>query len=146
MLSQQEVDELLTMIKILKHNGPLEFPEPGKALKMDAVGEENNEKFIIDVNRKGQIKIRCTYQTRYGKSIILLRIDLVGGKHINPDGTIVECPHIHIYREGYEDRWAYPLKDVIDIQNSFDLIEVLLKFLEYNKIKNIPTEIGYSLF
>lgn len=145
MLSQQEADDLLAMVKFLKHKGPLEIPEPGKELKLNVVGESNNERFIIDINRKGQIKVRCTYQTRYRKSIILLRIDLVGGKHINPDGTIVECPHIHIYREGFEDRWAYPLNDILDVQNQFDLIEVLIKFLEYNNIRNIPDEINERL-
>jgi hypothetical protein len=61
------------------------------------------------------------------------------------EGSSVECPHIHIYREGFEDRWAYPLNDIMDIKDSFDLIEVLLKFLEYNNIRNIPDEINESL-
>lgn len=145
MLSQQEADVLLAMIKILMHRGPLKIPEPGNELKLEVVSESENERFIIDINRKGKLKVRCTYQTRYRKSIILLRIDLIGGKHMNPDGTIVECPHIHIYREGFEDRWAYPLNDIMDIKDSFDLIEVLLKFLEYNNIRNIPDEINESL-
>ena len=27
----------------------------------------------------------------------------------NPDGKEVASPHLHIYREGFGDKWAYPV-------------------------------------
>lgn len=64
---------------------------------------------------------------RYKNIQNLLRVDLEGPDHDNPDGTVVECPHIHIYKEGYGLSWAYPLQDEIDT-NPFDLISVLIDF------------------
>lgn len=66
-----------------------------------------------------------------------MRVDIDGPDHTNPDGEIVPCPHIHIYREGYEDRWAYALDKHIKT-SSLDLIEVLQGFLRYNNVINVP--------
>lgn len=65
----------------------------------------------------------------------LLRIDLDGPAHDNPDGTVVECPHIHIYKEGYNLSWAYPLQKVISTDTT-DLITVLIDFLKYTNVNN----------
>ena len=138
MLTQSEVEMLLSLIKVLSENKPIIFPNPGEAIQLEAISTSSNDKFLIDVNRKSQIKIsKCTYQTRYKRSTILLRVDIDGPDHTNPDGEVVPCPHIHIYREGYEDKWAYPLEQHIQT-NPLDLVEVLISFLRYNNINNIP--------
>lgn len=138
MLTQKEVDMLLSLIKVLAENKPITFPNPGEIIHLEAFSTSSSDKFLIDVNRKGQIKIsKCTYQTRYKRSTILLRVDIDGPEHTNPDGEVVPCPHIHIYREGYEDRWAYPLEQHIKT-DPFDLVEVLISFLRYNNINDIP--------
>ncbi|NEX77409.1 hypothetical protein G4Z05_00645 [Bacillus thermocopriae] len=137
MLSQKEADNLIAMLKELKSKQmKIPFPQPTKELRLDLESSMNKkEKFIIDINRKGQFNLlKCTFQTRYRNSIRLLRIDIEGPPHENPDGTIVECPHIHIYKEGYELKWAYPLSEIIQTQND-DLIDILIAFLEYNKVK-----------
>jgi hypothetical protein len=137
-LKQAEVDALLGLIKTLLAAGPLAFPEPGKYITLDAVSVAGHEKFLIDVNRKGVLKItKCTYQTRYMQTHILLRLDLDGPDHPNPDGTIVPCPHIHIYREGYGTSWAFSLPEHIT-SDSKDLVRVLIDFLRYNNIFSIP--------
>jgi hypothetical protein len=69
--------------------------------------------------------------------INLFRIDIEGPPHTNPDSTEVPCPHIHIYKEGYDDKWAYPLASEINT-NTDDLVQVLIDFLEYNNIHNPP--------
>lgn len=139
MLTQSDIDLLLNMIKKLKSNKKIDFPQSGEEIKLDVISTTTKDKFIIDINRKGYIKInRCTYQTRYQKSIVLLRLDVNGPPHTNPDGEVIPCPHLHIYREGYETRWAFPLQEKISVQEPNDLIEILIRFLEYNKIKNIP--------
>ncbi len=37
-----------------------------------------------------------------------MRLDLDGPPHRNPDGVEVPCPHLHVYREGFGDKWAMP--------------------------------------
>ncbi|KJU85379.1 prophage protein [Candidatus Magnetobacterium bavaricum] len=42
------------------------------------------------------------------RKIILLRLCFGGHPHRNPDDTEISSPHLHRYREGYADKWAYP--------------------------------------
>jgi len=72
---------------------------------------------------------------RYKNIQNLIRIDLEGPPHDNPDGTVVECPHIHIYKEGYDLTWAYPLDEKLQTDPS-DLITVLIDFLKYTNVNN----------
>lgn len=63
---------------------------------------------MLDVTR-AQIKLtKATYQNRARQAIILMRLDLDGPPHRNPDETEVPCPHLHVYREGFGDKWAMP--------------------------------------
>ncbi|RIV18829.1 hypothetical protein D2Q93_13645 [Alicyclobacillaceae bacterium I2511] len=138
MLSDQDAKELLDMLKQIKDLRFIEFPQIGKTQKIEVVGTPENVKFVFDVNRKGTLKVKkCTYQTRYQKSVILLRVDIGGQEHMNPDGKIIPCPHIHIYREGYDDSWAYPLDSKLDTDPS-DLLQALIDFLVYNHVVNRP--------
>jgi hypothetical protein len=47
-----------------------------------------------------------TYQNRARAVLILVRLDFGGRPHRNPDGEEVTSPHLHLYREGYGDKWA----------------------------------------
>ena len=38
-----------------------------------------------------------------------MRLDIAGPPHRNPDGVEMACPHLHVYREGYGDKWAVAL-------------------------------------
>jgi hypothetical protein len=138
-LTQEEADQLMALIKVLEATQQIQFPQKGETMQLDAHSTEGRIKFIIDVNR-GKINIKkCTYQTRYNRSIPLLRIDIEGGIHTNPPPLRekVPCPHIHIYREGFGDKWAYPLSSKIKT-NPSDLVAVLSDFLEYNHVERRP--------
>ncbi|MEX1123117.1 MAG: hypothetical protein WED82_13325 [Balneolales bacterium] len=138
MLTNDEAEHLLEALKELKSDRTIDFPEAGGNLQLEASTTVNGkEHFLIDVNRKGSIKIKkATYQTRYLKYIPLLRLDINGPSHTNPDLEEIPCPHIHIYREGHDDKWAYPLPK--NFSNPDDLIQTLKEFLMYNNIKDIP--------
>lgn len=137
MLLQSEANYLLNLIKVLKSK-EINLPSPGEYLELHATDVDDTEKFIIDMNRKGIINLKkITFQTRHQRTTILLRLDIEGPPHQNPDGEIVPCPHIHIYREGYSDKWAYPLNDHI-ITTTSDIAQVLNDYLEYNNVKDIP--------
>jgi Family of unknown function (DUF6978) len=55
----------------------------------------------------GSIWPKGTYQNRTRGVVILVRLDFGGRPHRNPDGTEVASPHLHLFREGYADKWAF---------------------------------------
>jgi len=145
MLTQDDVDYLLGLVKVLSENRSITLPPPGRKLELDVAAKELKEKFIIDVNRKGTINIRkATFQTRYQKSIVLLRLDIEGSPHRNPNDEVIQCPHLHIYKEGYGTSWAYPLEKEI-ITDTSDLVQVLIDFLKYNNVITVPPIYQQSL-
>jgi hypothetical protein len=138
MLTDLEANDLLNALKEMVSNKTIEFPDSGGYLSLDVNSVNSRDKFVIDVNRKGKINIKkATYQTRYQKTIQLLRLDIAGQPHTNPDGEEITCPHLHIYKEGYGDSWAFPIDENI-FSNTEDLVQSLIEFLSYNKISNIP--------
>jgi hypothetical protein len=142
MLTQAQVDSLLQLVKILVDRGRIDFPPPGTIKTLEVKSENGRESFLIDINRKGKIKIsKCTYQERYQVIEILLRLDLDGPPHENPDGIIVPCPHLHIYREGFADKWAAPIAPS-DFTDTTDLIKTLKEFLAFCKVRDIPDVLG----
>lgn len=137
MLTQIEADALIQMPKRLAGKGPLELPNPGDSCHLDAESEDGRESFIFDVAR-GRIRLsKCTFQNRYRVVERLVRVDIDGPPHENPDGEVVPCPHIHVYREGYEDKWAKPLPADRFI-DSTDLVTVLRDFLLFCKVTAVP--------
>lgn len=84
------------------------FPPPGNSVAIPLTSVDKRENFILDVTR-AQIKLtKATFQNRARAAIILMRLDLDGPPHRNPDGEEIPCPHLHIYREGHADKWAVP--------------------------------------
>lgn len=138
MLTQAKADELLATPKVMVDRSTIQFPAAGAALQLALRSEDRHEEFSIDVNRRGKIKLsKCTYQERYAVVEILLRLDIDGPPHTNPDGTTMPCPHLHTYREGYGDKWAAPLP--ADFKNPTDLVETLRDFLKYCNVKEISS-------
>lgn len=61
---------------------------------------DRTEQFLLALNR-GKIELtKRTLQNRARQCIVLLRLDLGGPDHRNPDGELISCPHRHVYREG----------------------------------------------
>lgn len=138
MLTQAEADQLMGLVKRFLDQSALLFPLHGEAAKWEVRSEDGRESFLIDANRKGRIKVsKCTYMERYRVTEILLRLDIDGPDHDNPDGTTVPCPHLHVYRENYEDKWAYPLP-AGRFTSPSDLVTTFREFLEYCNVRDIP--------
>lgn len=57
-----------------------------------------------------------------------MRLDLDGPPHRNPDDEVIPCPHLHIYREGYGDKWATPAPVVL-YPNPADLFSTFEAFM-----------------
>ena len=69
--------------------------------------------------------------------IVLVRLDFNGPPHRNPDGTDILCPHLHIYREGYGDKWAIALPKA-KFSNETDPWVMLQDFMNYCNIEEKP--------
>ena len=139
MISQTEADKLINEDKYFCENDKL-IIAGNKSLKivrnLKSINSQNE--FVLNMDR-GKIELsKIKYQTRHkATNAILFRLDTTGPRHQNPDGNFVECPHIHIYKEGYNDKWAYPL-DSKAFKNPFDLAQILKDFLEFFNVKDIP--------
>lgn len=107
-----KTDDALNHIRIEKEilEDRIDFPEQNESLLLNAVSKDNsNTKFFIDINRKRAILTRCTFQQRVHTSIKLVRLDVDTKPHRNPDNEIIGGIHIHVYKEGYNTSWAYPV-------------------------------------
>jgi hypothetical protein len=71
-------------------------------------------------------------------------LDLDGPPHRNPDDVEVPCPHLHIYREGYGDRWAIPAP-IDRYANTEDLFLTFEAFIIHCNITE-PPKIQMGLF
>lgn len=147
-LTQDEINELLSILKEVKYEKEnFRFPERNESAMLEAYSEYMKKKFLIDI-RTGTPRSdprKVTYQERYIKDTILIRLDLYGPPHTNPDGATLSGNHLHIIKEGFDDRYAIEVpKEFINID---DKIDTLINFLEYCKIKNpVFTNIERSMF
>ncbi len=143
-LTQVEADALITMEKGKTNSTIWSFPMPGDSIVVPIVSTDQKQQFILDVER-GRIALKkAKFQTRAYQVIPSVRVDVGGAPHRNPDDTEVESPHIHIYREGYGDKWAYPLP-VTNFPNPDDLWKTLYDFFSYCNITD-PPSFNRSLF
>lgn len=106
MLTQAEADALLAAPKrFVSHPGMLTL-DPGADRHYPLV-DADREEFLLDLWR-GTIRLsKIRLQTRARIVYPLARLDIDGAPHTNPDGQRLGGTHIHLYREGFDDRWAY---------------------------------------
>jgi hypothetical protein len=89
---------------------------------------------------RSQIKLtKVTYQNRARGVVVLARLDLGGAAHRNPDDEEIECPHIHLYREGYGDKWAFPLHPdkFSDTTDTWTLFQEFMVFVNISVAPNV---------
>ena len=138
MLTDAKVAALLDMAKHFVDQSIIKFPTIGGYLTRELESLDGRESFLVDVNRKGIKLSKCTYQNRYQVTEILLRLDIDGPTHDNPDGTPVPCPHLHIYREGFADKWASPI-DPSEFTDTTNLVLTFQQFLARCKVDKTPS-------
>ena len=136
-LTQTEADRLMAMEKYCSEDRARIFPQPGERLTIPLISKDRREAFFLDITRVRIKLTKATYQNRARSVIILLRLDLDGAPHRNPDGEDIPCPHLHIYREGYGDKWAIPAP-ADKFPNAGDLSKSLEDFVQHCNIMNLP--------
>ena len=129
-ISQAEADSLIAMEKYLVNENDWTFPAAGERIALALTSADKRENFTFDVTRSRIKFTKATFQNRARQAIILMRLDIDGPPHRNPDGTEVSCPHLHAYREGFGDKWAVPAPPgrYTDVQ---DLISTCEAFMEH---------------
>lgn len=136
MLTQAEAAALLAMTKHFMNASPISIC-PGVDDTHELVGADPKERFLLDVWR-GTLRLsKLRYQTRARTIVVLVRLDIDGAPHTNPDGAKLPGTHIHLYREGYDDKWAFAV-DPIRFANLVDTQNSLEDFCAYCNIQNVP--------
>lgn len=136
-LSQSEADALIAMRKYRVNEAQWDYPSLGGSVTMPLQSEDKKEQFFLDISR-GKIDLKKTkYQNRARHVVVLVRVDLGGAPHRNPDDMEVAAPHLHLYREGYGDKWATPLP-ADKFLNAADVWKVLEDFIKFCSIVEPP--------
>jgi hypothetical protein len=143
-LSQAEADALIAVPKRRADDEERRFPPPGDRLVIPLVSNDKREDFLLDITRSQINVAKITHQNRARQVVVLLRLDIDGAPHRNPDGEVIPCPHLHIYRENFGDKWAHPLP-AGRFQNLSDLFRTFEDFMaECNVIE--PPRMQAGLF
>ena len=135
-LTQNEIEYLLNLEKNYVGTQKFKYPILGGKLNIQLSSSDKNEEFILDITRSHISLSKNTFQNRAQGSIILLRLDLDSAPHRNPDGEMVTGNHLHIYKEGYGDKFAYSLPE--DFDKCSDVKDFLEQFMDYCHINNKP--------
>ncbi len=136
-LTQQVADALVEVEKHRADDDKREYPNLGGAISVPLVSADKREHFLLDIGRGSISLAKVTNQLRARQVVVLVRLDLGGSPHRNPDGEEMSCPHLHVYREGYGDKWALPVPaDCFSDTN--DAWKALEDFMRYCNIIQQP--------
>ncbi len=148
-LVQAEADDLFRMVKQPRSaaNLHVEITASIDRREIELVSIDGRELFILDIGRTGVVEFKYKLQKRARRNIVLRRLDWIGSPHTNPEvdnlpsgindamnGVEVACPHIHIYIEGWGDKWAVPAH--VEIGNEIEIISASNAFINYLNINN----------
>lgn len=143
-LTQEEADALIAMPKEGIGDEEWEYPSPGSGISIPLVSLDRREHFMLDLYRARINLAKGTYQNRGRQIVVLVRLDFGGAPHRNPDGKEIGSPHLHVYREGFGDKWAFPAPaDTFTTLN--DAWRTLHDFMHYCNVVE-PPHIERGLF
>lgn len=136
-ITQAEADALIAMPKMHADKETRKYPALGGSLTVPPTSADRRESFLLDISRGRIDLLRGKYQNRARHVIVLVRLDFGGPPHHNPDGTEIPCPHLHLYREGYGDKYAMPVPNALFADTS-DLWQTFEDFLRYCNVIDPP--------
>ena len=136
-LPQGEADMLLGMEKHRVNERTTAFPDLGQAAVIPLQSPDLQEQFILDLGCSKRNRQWVKLQNRARRDLVLVRLCLGGASHTNPDEEEIAAPHMHVYREGWGDRWAVPLPTA-HFANVEDVWQTLHDFMRYCNITKPP--------
>ena len=120
----------------------ISFPEKGKSEEVEVKAVSTNEVFTIRIYRgkvnREKYNLGAIIQ-KHGLPILELHIG-PANRHTNPDGTIIEGSHWHIYSEQYGRTQAFPADDI----ESDRFVDNTIAFLEKFNVIEKP-EVYFQL-
>ena len=143
-LTQAEADASIGMQKHRVNEDRSDFPMAGQSLVLPLQSVDRREQFMLDLSRGRIDLLKVKMQNRGRQVVVLVRLDLGGAPHRNPDGEEISVPHLHVYREGFGDKWAVPIPaDRFTATN--DVWRTLDEFLRFCNVTQ-PPHIERGLF
>jgi uncharacterized protein DUF6978 len=136
-LQQAEADGLLALEKHRTDDTVHRYPDPGGELAIPLLSPDRREEFILDIRRHRIVLVHGgKYQTRARETVPLARL-CFARPHRNPDGAEIPRTHLHVYREGFDLQWAFPL-DAAIFGDGSDRIRLLNDFLRHCNVTREP--------
>ena len=135
-LTQEEADRLIAMLKTTLCK-EIYFPSRNSGTEFDVQGDTKQDILKIKIFHN-----KYTFGARIKKDgILLLELHInPGNPHSNPDGTIIIGSHWHVYREGYDRKFAFPATNIDDD----DFISNTLQFFDKFHLIDKPN-VNYQL-
>jgi hypothetical protein len=143
-LTQAEADALIAMPKVKVNDDTYDYPGGGGSLIVPLTSQDKREQFLLDISRARIDLQKGKYQNRARQIVVLVRLDFGGPPHRNPDDQDVPCPHLHLYREGFGDKWAVAVP-AGKFPNLGDLWQTLQDFMAFCNVVD-PPPISRGLF
>ncbi|MFR4986761.1 MAG: DUF6978 family protein [Lachnospirales bacterium] len=115
----------------------IKFCKIGDNISYDLISISNsNKKFKLDVDRRTRSIELNKIKIQNRLDIPLIRVDINSPPHINPDRTKTSRNHIHIYKEGYDLKWAMNLEGFHSIyfKNTNIFNNLFIDFCKYCNI------------
>jgi hypothetical protein len=132
-LTQTLAEKYLNSPKRLKNKNSLTLNAEFKINGEELISDEYGDIFKLDL-RKNKIELQVmNCNTRANECFVLARLCVNDREHKNPDGTKIGETHLHIYKEGYNDRFAYDPKKY-GFSNFDNVPALLIQFVEFCKI------------
>jgi len=123
MLTQERADQLIRLAKEALARECVTWQDNQRQEELLIAVEDRGLQFLFSMKRNPH-EITAQLRTR-DRHIPLARIDNAA-QHVNPDGNVLRCPHLHWYREGEGLAWAEAI-DWYDVTRPMD---TLVKFLD----------------
>ena len=136
--TQAEADALIVARKWVVNAAQIVLPARGDHIGFELGSPDADETFMLDIRRAHGSVEKGTIQLRVRTSVVLVRLDYNGPRHKNPDSNWVSGTHLHVYREGFADRWADPpLRE--HFRDTNIVATMLTDFLTYCRIQIAPS-------
>ena len=134
MLTQAEADALIAMRKCFVSPRSISMP-PGIDETHELIGEDKREHFLLDLWRGTMRLSKYKMQTRGRIIVVLVRLDINGAPHTNPDGQILDGTHLHIYRKASMTNGHIQLiEEFHDVENAGAAFKDFCRFCHIEEI------------
>ncbi len=141
-LTQSQADDYMAVKKRPTRRNSIELIAPFDVTET-LTSNEYGDIFKLDL-KQGCIELDVfKLGNRAHDSFTLYRLDIDDKTHRNPDGTNITGPHLHIYKEGFNDLFAYDATK-FGFTDFKDLPKLIEKFAKLANIEKLKTSVQTS--